>query len=104
VSMLPMSASSLDWTVIVCVNRTIARTQSMKNDVACVMYMNNINVKDSSIRSRDPMIATKSLMPSLPYLAVDENHSMATSNPLLDSSCLLLLVLAVHARPEQQFS
>jgi len=104
--MLPMSASSLDQPVIVFVNRIIAsiQNQDMKYDVACELYMNNINVKDSSMRSQDPMTATKSLMPSLPYLVVDENQPMATSSPFLDSSCLLLLVPAVHARPGRQFS
>ena len=104
--MLPMSASSFDQAVIVFVNRIIAsiQNQDMKYDVACELYMNNINVKDSFIRSQDPMTETKSLMPSLPYLVVDENHSMAISDPCLDSSCLQLLVIAVHARLERQFS
>lgn len=46
-----MSASSFDQPVIVFVNRIIAsiQKQNMKYDVACELYMININVKDSFI-------------------------------------------------------
>ena len=76
-SMIPMSASSLDQTVIVFVNRIIAsiQNQDMKYVVACELYMDNINVKDSSIRSNPRSYDRDEITEAVPALLGSRRES-----------------------------